>query len=40
MRYRFLSDLYVYAMGSMIYVDVVLIAFIIMFGAFGSWESR
>ena len=40
MRSRLLSDLYVYALGSMIYTDIVLVAFIVMFAAFGSWQPR
>ncbi|WP_019178224.1 hypothetical protein [Methanomassiliicoccus luminyensis] len=40
MRTRYLHDLYVYALGSMIYMDVILVALIFMYGAFGTWEPR
>jgi len=39
MMVRISSEIATYAVGSMIYMDIIMAAFIIMFGVFGTWGT-
>lgn len=39
MKPRLKRDLYAYALGSMIYADIIMVGYIVMFAVFGNWGA-